>query len=99
MDRFNLIARRFNHQNDIIYRNVVPNICLQFVQICSTFTGNFVPLSETIFMECTNVLSLQTVNKLIEHLNQQFKLLVKGLKITTSRKNNLVAMWRCQGGL
>ena len=61
-DRFNLITRRFNHQNDIIYRNVAPNIvCLQFVQICSTFTGNSVPLSETIFMECTNVLSFQTV--------------------------------------
>ena len=62
-DRFDLITRRFNHQNDIIYRNVAPNICLQFGQICSTFTGNSVPLSETIFMECTNVLSFRTVNR------------------------------------
>ena len=62
-DRFDLITRRFNHQNDIIYRNVAPNICLQFGQICSTFTGNSVPLFETIFMECTNVLSFQTDNR------------------------------------
>ena len=62
-DKFNLMTRRFNHQNDIIYRNVAPNICLQYGQICSTFTGNSVPLSETIFIECTNVLSFQTVNR------------------------------------
>ena len=62
-DKFNLITKRFNHQNDIIYRNVAPNICLQYGQICSTFTGNSVPLFETIFMECTNVLLFQTVNR------------------------------------
>ena len=72
-DRFNLITRRFNHQIDIIYRNVAPNICLQFGQICSTFTGNSVPLSETIFMECKNVRMFYRSKQLIEHLKQQFK--------------------------
>ena len=48
------MTRRFNHQNDIFYRNVALNKCLQFVHICS----DFVPL---LFQNRRNTYSFETI--------------------------------------
>ena len=74
----------------ISYRNVAPNICLQFVQICSTFTGNSVPLSETIFMDCTGVI-WQRTQKTINTIEKWCD--TKGLNISALKTK--IVMFTC----